>query len=174
MRKGGNRRRVLLFWFFFPNSWLFQFKNTLPLIMGRWGKESKHKPWSRQSLQKLLCLMFGPYMDGRFGEPVVGSVLCPQLPSEGWVMQPGNAEAWGARGRGWEMGISGSQRTAHNAQSKIPEENWESSSAPSVPRPIASSSSSRSRDVHGNNYYIWVLVLFWDSFFFFFLYLLDR
>lgn len=35
-------RRVIIAggWVFFsPNSWLFQFKNTLPLIMGRRGKE---------------------------------------------------------------------------------------------------------------------------------------
>lgn len=36
-------RRVVIAggWVFFsPNSWLFQFKNTLPLIMGRRGKEA--------------------------------------------------------------------------------------------------------------------------------------
>lgn len=104
-------------------------------------------------------------MDGMFGESVVGSVYCPQPPSKGWVMWPGNAEAWWARGRGWEMGIPRSQTTAHSEQSKFPEENLENSSAPSVLRPIALILFSWLCDVDGNNYFIWLLVLFWDYFF---------
>lgn len=59
-------------------------------------------------------------------------------------------------------GLGNGNLRAHKEQSKIPEESLENSSAPSVPRP---SHRFRSRDVNGNNYYIWLLVLFWDFFF---------
>lgn len=74
-------------------------------------------------------------------ESVLGSGLGPQRPPR---LSP-------ATGRAMGMGISGSQTTAHKEQSPVPEENLENSSAPSVPRPIASISFC---DVNGNNYYI--------------------